>query len=411
MATETERKIVNFGIVGIGVGGAEILPAMESHSGLQLVAGCDVNPRVLTAFKERYEARGYDTMEGLCADPDVDVIYVSTPNQFHARHTIMALNAGKHVAVEKPMAISMQEAEQMNEAADRNNRLLMCAHTQSFSPEIGAMRRIIASGELGQLRALHIMAYSDWMMRPRSDEELDPNQGGGVPYRQGPHQLDTVRLLGGGMVKSVRGMTGGWFKARPIQGYFTAYLEFEDGTPCTVVHNGYGYFNTNELLPWGKEAQNLTPEQRIRNRKALQDGTWDQNQGKDAIRIGGPEEMTRFRRGGERQPWLPGDLGFVIASCDGGDIRHSDFGLYVYDGDGKREVPVPGQSAMRATELEEIYNSIALGAPVYHDGKWGMGTLEVCLAILESGLTHKEIELTHQVPVPAGYDEMLRAQA
>ena len=207
----------------------------------------------------------------------------------------MALNAGKHVAVEKPMAITMEEAEQMNEAADRNNRLLMCAHTQSFSPEIGAMRRIIASGEIGQLRALHIMAYSDWMMRPRSDEELDPNQGGGVPYRQGPHQLDTVRLLGGGLVKSVRGMTGGWFKARPIQGYFTAYLEFEDGTPCTVVHNGYGFFNTNELLPWGKEGQNLTPEQRIRNRKALQDGTWDQNEGKDAIRIGGPEEMSRFR--------------------------------------------------------------------------------------------------------------------
>ena len=66
---------------------------------------------------------------------------------------------------------------------------------------------------------------------------------------------------------------------------------------------------------------------------------------------------------------------------------------------------------MRATELEEIYNSIALGAPVYHDGKWGMGTLEVCLAILESGRTHKEIELTHQVAVPAGYDEMLRGQA
>lgn len=410
MATETEKKVVNFAIVGIGVGGAEILPAMESHPGLRLVAGCDVNTRVLASFKERYGARGYETMEEMCADDDVDVVYVSTPNQFHARHTIMALNAGKHVAVEKPMAISMKEAEEMNEAADRNKRLLMSAHTQSFSPEIGTMRRIIASGELGPLRALHIMAYSDWMMRPRSDEELDRTQGGGVPYRQGPHQLDTVRLLGGGMLRSVRGMTGGWLKARPIDGYFTAYLEFQDGTPVTVVHNGYGYFNTNELLPWGKEEQNLTPETRIRNRKALEAGTWDQNESKDEIRIGGSDEMTRFQRGGPRRPWLPADLGIVIATCERGDIRHSEYGVSVYSGEGKREVPVPGQSASRRAELDEIYNAIALGAPVYHDGRWGMGTLEVCLAIIESGEKHKEITLTHQVPVMPEYDKMLASQ-
>ena len=410
MATETKQKVVNFGIVGIGVGGAEILPAMESHPGLRLVAGCDVNPRVLAAFRERYEAKGYGTMEGLCNDPEVDVIYVSTPNQFHAPHTIMALNAGKHVAVEKPMAISLREAEEMCEAADRNKRMLMSAHTQSFSPEIGAMRRIISSGEIGPLRALHIWSYSDWMLRPRSDEESDPNRGGGVPYRQGPHQLDTARLLGGGMLKSVRGTTGDW-GVRDIAGYYSAYLEFEDGTPVTVVHNGYGYFIASELTPWDSGRTRYTTGQRAENRKKLRAGTWDQNEGKDNMRIGGRDEMSTFRRGSERRPWQPGDLGMVIASCERGDMRHSEYGVYVYDDEGKRDVPVPGQSAMRRTELEEIYNAIALGEPVYHDGRWGMATLEACLAIIESGQKRQQITLTHQVPVPLGYDKMLAGQA
>jgi len=58
-------------------------------------------------------------------------------------------------------------------------------------------------------------------------------------FRQGPHQIDTVRLLGGGLVRSVRAQTGRWLAARPVPGYYTAFLEFENGTPATIMHNGY----------------------------------------------------------------------------------------------------------------------------------------------------------------------------
>ena len=75
-------------------------------------------------------------------------------------------------------------------------------------------------------------------------------QGGGLIHRQGPHQIDVLRLLGGGMLRSVRGTTGKWHKERPIPGFYTAYMEFEDGTPATILHNGYGYFLTAELYPW-----------------------------------------------------------------------------------------------------------------------------------------------------------------
>ena len=154
--SSTGRKL-RLGIVGIGVGASEILPAMEQMPEFELVAAADVNPRVLETFRQRYGAKTYDSVDKLCADPDVEAVWISTPNRFHAPHSIIAANAGKHVVVEKPMAISLQEAEQMIEASIKNKIKLLCGHTQSFGPHIRTMRKIIRSGELGPaLRAARL---------------------------------------------------------------------------------------------------------------------------------------------------------------------------------------------------------------------------------------------------------------
>ncbi|MBI2349057.1 MAG: Gfo/Idh/MocA family oxidoreductase [Deltaproteobacteria bacterium] len=397
---ETAGRRLKLGLVGIGVGASEILPAMESAPEIELVAGADVNRRVLETFHARYGAKVYDSIEKLCEDPEVEAVWISTPNKFHAPHTIIAAERGKHVVVEKPMAISLQEAEAMLAAVERSGVKLICGHTQSFGPHIQTMRRIIQSGELGRLCAMHVWANTDWMLRPRTAEELDLAQGGGVPYRQGPHQIDTVRLLGGGLVRSVRGTTGQWFAGRPIPGYYAAYLEFEDGTPATVVHNGYGYFLASELVPWGGNKMRYSYEERAAIRKQLLDGTRDENADKDAMRIGGAQEGALFRRRGERRPWVPNDLGILIVSCERGDIRQSQYGVYVYSDDGIQDVPLPEQGSSRRAELEELYNAVVLNRPIRHTGPWGMATLEVCLAIMQSSKERREIFLSRQVPSP-----------
>jgi len=399
-ATSQKQRRLKIGVVGIGVGAAEILPAMESAPDMDLVAGADVNPRVRETFQARYGARVYDSIEKLCADPEVEAVWISTPNKFHAPHTIIAAQHGKHVVVEKPMALSLQEAEGMIDTAEKNKIKLICGHTQSYGPHIRTMRRIIQSGELGRLCAMNVWAYTDWMLRPRTAEELDLAQGGGIPYRQGPHQIDSLRLLGGGMVRSVRGMTGQWFRGRPIPGYYAAYLEFEDGTPATLVHNGYGYFLTSELVSWGTDRSRYTPEERGTIRKQLIGGTLDENKAKDDMRIGGSQEQQIFRRGEERRPWVPNDLGILVVTCEKGDIRQSQYGLYVYGDDGVKDVPLPEGGASRRAELEELYNSVVLNQPVHHTGRWGMATLEVCLAIMQSARERREIILSHQVPAP-----------
>jgi phthalate 4,5-cis-dihydrodiol dehydrogenase len=404
-------RSLRLGVIGVGVGAAEILPAMEAMEQIELAAGADLSQNVLERFKGRYpKARTYESAEALCNDPDIDVVWISTPNQFHAPHAILAANHGKHVVVEKPMATSMKEAEAMVEAADKAGVVLLAGHTQSFTVPIRAMRKIILSGRLGRVCAIHIWSYSDWMLRPRTAEELDTAQGGGLPNRQTPHQIDTVRVLGGGLLRSVRGTTGQWFSPRPCPGYYTAFLEFEDGTPATIVHNGYGYFVASELVPWGDTTVIYSADQRVQIRKTMRAGQRDEARDKEELRIGGSREREVFREG-KRKPWLPVDLGIVIVSCERGDLRHSAHGLYVYDDDGQHEIALGSEKetlvSQRRGELEEMYAAIALGKPAFHDGRWGKATLEACLAVVESGRERREVLMHHQVAVAEDYDSDL----
>jgi phthalate 4,5-cis-dihydrodiol dehydrogenase len=289
----------------------------------------------------------------------------------------------------------------------------MAGHTQSYTLPTRAMRKIVASGKIGRLYHQQALAYTDWMLRPRSAEELDPDQGGGIPWRQTPHQVDSIRLIGGGLVRTVRGTTanvGGW---RPISGFYSAFMEFEDGSACHIVHNGYGYFLASELMSGMGSGSRYTPEQRGALRRAMRSGNRDEEADKQAMRIGGEANERTFGIRPERRAWTPADLGIVIVSTENGALRHSPYGVYVYDDDGQHEVhlgegPAAGGVAGRRGELEEFYQAVIGGERIFHDGRWGAATLEVALAIMQSAREHKDITLSRQVAVPDWYDADLQ---
>jgi len=405
-------RALKFGVVGIGNAGGGVLSLMKAMSQIDVVAVADFRPHALEAFEREFGGRGYDSMEKLCNDPDVEAIWVATPNPFHCPHTIMAAEHGKHVVVEKPMALDIKEAEAMIEAAEKNGVKLLSGHTRAFDPPVQTMSRIIKSGEVGALKAMNVWAFTPWMLRPRMPEEVDEERAGGVAFRQAPHQIDTLRFLGGGLVRSVRGMTGTWMEGRMgAPGYFTGYLEFEDRTPATIAYNGYGYFLTGDLLPWDNEAPGEAPEERAKIRQSLRDGTWDEQQAKDDRRFGGALRNTQSQGigggqgGGSSQARFLSDLGLLILTCERGVLRQSPGGIYVYNDDGVREEMIsPGLGAAPLDPtLEEAYNGIVLDKPIFHDGRWGMATLEVQLALMESARERREITLSRQIAVPADH--------
>ncbi|MEK9659556.1 MAG: Gfo/Idh/MocA family oxidoreductase, partial [Chloroflexota bacterium] len=316
----------------------------------------------------------------------------------------LAANHGKHVVVEKPMALTLREAEEMVEACERNNVHLVAGHTQSFMPHIRLMRKIVRSGRIGALGAINAIAYTDWLIRPRTPDEMDPKQGGGMVYRQTPHQIDSIRLIGGGKLRSVRGTYGVWMKERPIPGYYSAFMEFESGVPAVAIHDGYGYFLASELVPWGDALTRYTPKERDEIRRQIRTGTRKEEAEKLSLRIGGEMEQVVFRSRGEDKGWKPNDLGIVIVSGERGELRQSQWGLYIYDDSGVSEVRVDSSPLNRDQELRELYEAVRNGKPVFHSGAWGMATLEVGLGINESHDTHKDVALTHQVEMDEAYD-------
>ena len=413
---DSSIKPLKMGIIGVGVGATQIMPSMESMAEIDLMAAADTSPRVREAFQQRFpDARVYDSAEALCADPDVEAVWVATPNNFHSPHVVLVANSGKHAVSEKPMALNMREAEAMVDAAAKNGVKLLCGHTLGFSPPVMAMRRIIQSGELGPLKALNNWAFTDWMLQARQPEELDESVGGGVLYRQGPHQLDSLRLLGGGMVRTLRGTTGKWWPERNAVGYYSALMEFEDGVTASVTNNGYGYSMTADLTPWSDEQgrgliEGYTHDDRVRIRAELKDGTRDEFEAKDALRIGSEHERRFWRETPkEKPPWRPTNLGILVATCERGDLRQSRYGLYVCKDGGieDRALPEAGYHAGRE-DLIELYNAVRNGAPVFHDGRWGMATLELITGIMESSRTGRDVQLTHQVPMSPEYDAAAR---
>ena len=408
---------LRIGMAGLGQGAASTLPAIAVMPEYELVAGADMNPAMRAGFLATYPGTtAYDTVAAMCAAGNVDAVWVATPNRFHCEHALEAMRHGKHVVVEKPMAIDLEEADRMIDAAERHGVKLACGHTRSLSIWNRVMRRIALGGGLGRITAIHIWAYTDWLIRPRTADELDPQQGGGIVFRQGPHQIDTVRLLGGGLVRSVRAQTGRWLDTRPVPGYYTAFLEFEDGTPATIMHNGYGYFVMSELYPWVAAVERFSDADRARMRSDLIGGARDEDSEKAEWRIGGRRDPTKKQHAG-REGWKPFDLGPVEVSCERGVMRSAENGLTVYGDRGREELdlrelqrPEPDPSGgLSLAILEELYAAVVDCRPLYHDGVWGRATLEVVLALITSARERREIVLTRQVAMPESYDAELGA--
>jgi phthalate 4,5-cis-dihydrodiol dehydrogenase len=395
---------LGLGIAGLGVGSTYVLPGAERSRHATIVAAADLRRGALDAFAAKYRGQTYESVAELCADPAVEVVWITTPNQFHCEHAILAAEHGKHVICTKPMALTVAECERMCRATEQNGVKLLCGQTWSMGPDIQAMWRAARTDELGRLIAINIWFYTDWLLKPRVAEELDESLGGGVVYRHAPHLIDTVRLLGGGRVRSVRATAGRWMKERPCPGNFSAYLEFEDGTPATIVYNGYGYFDTSELT-WGIGNRMYSEDERVRVRGALRRGEINSEDAKETMRFGAAVSDAAGR-GSAQAAAVAGKrahiawFGITVASFERGDIRQSPDGLYVYSDEGRREIPVEGGRGVGTVELEEMHEAIFAGKPIVHDGRWATATLEIGSAIVQSGRERCEIMLSHQCALP-----------
>ncbi len=395
----SDRKL-RLGIAGLGRGFTVMLPTLAAHPLLELVAAADPRPEARRQFQADFAAKTYATVEELCADPAVDAVYVATPHQMHAEHVRAASARGKHVLVEKPMALTLEDCRAMIDDTRRAGVRLVVGHSHSFNAPILRAAEIVRSGAVGRPRMITAMNFTDFLYRPRRPEELDTGQGGGVVFSQGAHQIDIVRLLGGGRVRSVRAATGAWDPTRPTEGAYTVFLTFEDGAFASVVYSGYGHFDSDEFTGWiGEMGQKKDPGRYGAARKLLQSVP--------SVEAEAKLKNARTYGGADYVPAAPaGDapahqhFGVVLVSCERADLRPLPNGVMIYDDRASRLDPLPPPKVPRAEVIDEFYEAIVHGRDPIHSGEWALATLEVCLAILRSAQSGRELALEHQIGLP-----------
>ena len=199
------RKIA---VVGTGYIGGEQIKAIAAHPGAQLHTICST-PRSETTAIELQKTYAAERItihyEEVVADPNVDIVYLCTPNSQHTAQAVAALNAGKHVFVEKPLAVTVEECQQIVDAARRSAGQVMVGHGARFSKIFVAIHKLVEDGLLGDpcfVEGDYVHDLGPFLDFPGHDWWMDVEKEGQLPIIGGAcHPLDLMRWIAGEIIE------------------------------------------------------------------------------------------------------------------------------------------------------------------------------------------------------------------
>lgn len=214
-----------------------VAPAIHRTVGNAVVAVAARPGRLAASgrFAAAFGARVHDGFEALLADPDVDAVYIALPNSEHVPWTLRALEAGKHVLCEKPLALSVADVERVAGAA--GGRTVMEAYMYRFHPQQRRVVELLAAGTIGELRV--VRAAFAGVMDPVGNIRYDPSLGGGATWDVGCYAFDVPLWAFGRAPERVRARFHSKDGA-PVDTSGVATLEFGDGRAAQIDY-GFDY--------------------------------------------------------------------------------------------------------------------------------------------------------------------------
>lgn len=230
------EPVVRYGILGFGQFAQRAIgPAIGASTNSRFVA---IQKRSLdsakTLAKEHNVPHAFDRVDDLVKHPDVDAVFIVSANSEHCPQTVAAAQAGKHVLVEKPMANSTREAQEMIDACRKHNVKLMVAHMIRFSPLALRLRELVHTGALGRIVAARSEFYYDARLTHRDWLFSRTVAGGGPVFDIGVHCLDTLRFVLGQDVTSVRSELCPLPNDRDTEATAQVALKFAGGTVGSI---------------------------------------------------------------------------------------------------------------------------------------------------------------------------------
>ncbi|HEY1617040.1 MAG TPA: Gfo/Idh/MocA family oxidoreductase [Streptosporangiaceae bacterium] len=188
-------SVVGCAVVGAGGWGSLVADQITATDGLELIGIADNAAQRVTAQAAQRRCRGYSQVSDAWADPDVGAVVVATPSHLHAQLARAALRAGRHVLLEKPMALTTADADSINAAAQQASRVLMLDHIQRYYAPLVALHDLVSRGELGEVQGISV-SRRDRLVRTKAWLR-DRETVGGLLYQSACHEYDLLRWIGG----------------------------------------------------------------------------------------------------------------------------------------------------------------------------------------------------------------------
>ena len=228
------------GIIGLGGIARSHCDAIATLDDVEVVAVADLFEEKRREYMEKYGIpRGYKTHTELLQDDDVDAVAVVLGHQLHHQLTVDACDAGKHVLVEKPMAISLQQCDDMIAAAAANNVKLMVGLSQHFHGTSIKAKEILDSGELGPLVTVISYMSKRWSHASRRPQYRSRFHGGGMWLTNGVHMVDKVTWFMASQAVSITASIGTRCHYQAADDSATAYIRYKNGLGASVIVVGY----------------------------------------------------------------------------------------------------------------------------------------------------------------------------
>ena len=265
--TSRQEKKLGFALVGLGsLSTNQIAPALQKTKHCRLAGIVTGTPAKAEKWKAQYgipdrSIYDYDTIERIADNKDVDVVYVVTPNALHARDTIKAAKAGKHVLCEKPMEVSTARCQEMIAAVKAAGRQLAIGYRCRFEPHHVEMLRVARAKELGDVRLIE-SGFGFSIGDPTQWRLNHALAGGGPLMDVGIYSLQSAEMIAGEYPVAVSAMTtkkSDPVKFKDVEESMTFELKFANGisASCTTTYKVNGFNRTTAYADRG--AFGLTP--------------------------------------------------------------------------------------------------------------------------------------------------------
>ncbi len=248
---------IGWGVVGTGDYVANhVAHALATTPGARLAGVYSRDKSKGEDFARTHGAsRSYESFESMLADPEIEVVHVTSPNHLHPEHTILAAQAGKHVLCEKPMALTVADCEEMIDACRANGVKLGVGFENRHHPAHIEMRRLVETGAVGEIPVVTVQ-YSRWLHRSIDGWRANPAlSGGGSLMGLGVHCLDTIRFILAAEAAQVVAFTDERLGGRPVDELVLAVVRLENGTFCQIVSGINVPRSHNDVVLYGDKAR------------------------------------------------------------------------------------------------------------------------------------------------------------